>query len=78
MATFYVKVLYKSGQPAQGSHVRLGFYGLRGNTNEVSTGSDGVAVIFGYDEGEADVYVDGNTERTRVYFDNGTSVTVKI
>ncbi len=79
MATFYVKVEYGSGQPVKGSHVRLGFYGLsRGMTDEVSTGSDGMARISGYDEGEADVYVDGRTEQERVYFSDGTRVTVTI
>ena len=78
MATFYVKIEYGSGQPVKGSHVRLGFYGLRGNTSEVSTDSDGCARISGYDEGEADVYVDGRTKRERVYFSDGTRVTVTI
>jgi hypothetical protein len=79
MATFYVKVVYGSGQPAKGSRVRLGFYGLsRGMTDEVYTDSDGVARISGYDEGEADVYVDGRTAISHEYMSDGKQVTIKI
>ncbi len=40
--------------------------------------SDRWARISGYDEGEADVYLDGRTALSRVYFNDGKRVVVKI
>ncbi len=79
MATFYVKVLYGSGQPVKGSRVALGFYGLsRGVTGDVYTDDNGIARFSGYDPGEADVYVDGSTKANNVYFSDGKRVTVRL
>lgn len=79
MASFKVKTVYESGEPAKGCRVVFAFYGLsRGNTKEKYTDSNGFAYFSNYDEGEADIIVDGTTRIRRASVNDGDTFTVTV
>lgn len=76
--SFSVRIL-KDGEPVNGARVRLAFTSVvRGMSDpEYTSDSDGIAEFDGYDDGEVEVFVDGQSYGTESYRD-GDSVDIDI
>jgi hypothetical protein len=77
MASFTVRVVDDDNQGISGARVRLAFTSLtRGMTEpEYTTDSNGRADLYGYDEGEIEVFIDGRSYGKHYYRD-GDEITL--
>ncbi len=77
MPSFTVRVISRSGEPQGHCRVRLAFTGAtRGMSEaEATAGNDGCADFDNYDEGVAEVFVDGRSYGRHTFRD-GYEITI--
>ena len=76
MASFEVKVIDVDKKPVQGTQVRLEFTdSRRGMSTQEYTDVDGVALFYGHDQGEIQIYINGD-RYGKYRYEDGEQVTI--